>query len=95
VQEDDGGEISVGLFKQGSVPLGEEEAAEALGGDGDIYAEVVLDGERVALVRITTRSGRAWAFWEVVGEATSARAAELALEKCTRLVQEYATGVLS
>jgi len=55
----------------------------------------MLDGERVALVRITTRSGRAWAFWEVVGEATSARAAELALEKCTRLVQEYVTGLLS
>ena len=96
MQGDDGGEISVGLFSWSGRSLSEEEAAVVLIGGSDIFAEAKLDGERVALVRVSTQSGGvACVLWKVVGEATSAEAVGLVLERCTRLLQEYATDILS
>jgi len=84
VQEDDGGEISVGLFSLSGRPLSGEEAAVVLIGGSDIYAEVALDGKCVAYVRLSTGSSEGCVFWEVVGEArrSAGGAAELALVRC-------------
>ena len=96
MREDDENEISIGFFSLSGRPLDEEEAAVVLIGGSDIFAKAMLDGERVALVRISTQSGGvACVLWKVVGEATSAEAVGLVLERCTRLLQEYATDILS
>ena len=84
MQEDDGCEISVGLFSLSGLPLSEGEAAEALAWGGDIFAEAMLDGKSVALVRISAESGEACVLWEEA--RMSEEAAELAV---MRLLQEW------
>ena len=86
VREDDEYETrySVGLFSLDGLPLSEEDAAAALAWGGDIFAEVMRDGEWVALVRISAESGEACVLWEEA--RMSEEAAELAV---TRLLQEW------